>query len=192
MNKPKRRNFAVVSWRGLLLVSTTVLTFQLGITSNHDWIRYRRTTHEVEHTYQILVAVERLRNSVEDADTGQRGYLLTGEQRYLEPYSAALSRITASEVKLQQLAADDSLQQARLVALRQATETKLAELRQTIELRRTSGLAAALEVVHTDRGQQAMDEIRRIADRFQEDEHGMLGRSTEAETQAVRSRARGA
>ena len=189
--KLKRRNFAVMSWRGALLLLTTVLVFRLGITSNRDWIRYRESTHLVDHTYQVLVAAEGLRNSVEDAETGQRGYLLTGELRYLAPYSAALSRITASEVKLRQLMADNPQQQARLMVLNRATEAKLAELGQTIELRRTRGLAAALEVVRTDRGQRAMDEIQRIADTLQEEEHGMLERLSEGEAQAVRSRARG-
>jgi PAS domain S-box-containing protein len=180
-----------MSWRGALLLLTTVLVFRLGITSNRDWIRYRESTHLVDHTYQVLVAAEGLRNSVEDAETGQRGYLLTGELRYLAPYSAALSRITASEVKLRQLMADNPQQQARLMVLNRATEAKLAELGQTIELRRTRGLAAALEVVRTDRGQRAMDEIQRIADTLQEEEHGMLERLSEGEAQAVRSRARG-
>ena len=190
-NEPKRRNFAVMSWRGTLLVLATVLTFRLGINSNHDWLRYRESTHQLGHTYQILVATERLRNSVEEAETGQRGYLLTGELRYLAAYSAALSRITASEVRVRQLTADNPQQQARLAALIEATTAKRSELHQTIELRRTRGLAAALEIVHTDRGQQAMEEIQRIADSFQKDEQQTLERSAEAEAQAVRSRKRG-
>jgi PAS domain S-box-containing protein len=189
--KLKRRNLAVMSWRGALLVLTLGLTLRFGITSSHDWNQYRQSTHRVEHTYQVLVAAEGLRNSVEDAETGQRGYLLTGEPRYLAPYNAALSRITASEMKLRQLMADNAQQQARLVALNRATAIKLAELRETIELRRTLGFAAALEVVRTDRGQQAMDEIQRIADSLQEEGGRLLQRSSEAEAQAVRSRARG-
>jgi PAS domain S-box-containing protein len=190
-DKPRRRSIAVMSWRGALLLFTTVLAIQLGITANRDWKRYRESTHLVEHTHQILVAAERLRNSVEDAETSQRGYLLTGEQRHLALYSAALSRVTASEVKSRQLMAENLKQQPRLAALNQATAAKLAVMRETIELRRTRGLAAALEVVRTDRGQQAMDEIRRIADSFQEDEDRMLERSSAAEAQAVRSRSLG-
>ena len=89
---------------------TTVLTVRFGIISKRDWLQYRESTHLVEQTYQVLVAAERLRSSVDDAETGQRGYLLTGDQRYLAPYSAALSRITASEVKLRQLMADNPQQ----------------------------------------------------------------------------------
>jgi signal transduction histidine kinase len=148
----------------------------------------------VEHTYRVLAAVERFRNLIDDAETGQRGYLLTGDDRYLAPYSAALSSIDGSRAKLRDLMAGHPEQQARLAALDEATAAKLAELRQTIELRRTRGFPAALEVVRTDRGKQAMDEIRRIADKVLEEEHRILApqRLSEAEAQLARSMAWGA
>jgi PAS domain S-box-containing protein len=181
-----------MSWRGGLLVLVLGLTFRLSLTSNRDWIRYRESTHLVEHTYQVLVAAETLRSSIEDAESSQRGYLLTGEQRYLAPYNAALSSVIASQAKLRGLMAGNLAQQVRLAALDQVTAVKVAELRETIELRRARGLSAALEVVRTDRGQEAMDDIRRITSSLQEEEHLMLARrSSEAEAQVVRSRGRG-
>ena len=188
----RRRQIVGISWRGALLVFALGLTFWFGITSNRDWVRYRQSTHLIEHTYQVLAATESLRSSIEDAETGQRGYLLTGEQRYLAPYSEALSSIVVSQAKLQGLMTGNAQQQVRLAALDGATAVKLAELHQTIELRRTSGLAAALEVVRSGEGQQAMDDIRRITSALQEEEHRMLAqRSSEAEAQVVRSRGLG-
>jgi PAS domain S-box-containing protein len=152
-------------------------------------MRYRESTHLVEHTYQVLAAVENLRNLTQDAETGQRGYLLTGEERYLAPYSAALSNLNVSQAKLRGLLAGNPQQQARVMALNQATAAKLAELRQTIELRRMRGFEAALELVRTDLGKQAMDDIRRIADSLLDEEHRMLARRlSEAEAQVVLSR----
>jgi CHASE3 domain sensor protein len=90
-SKPKRRHFARISWRGALLVSILGLTFALGFNSNRDRRRYRESAHLVEHSYWVRAAVERFRNLIEDAETGQRGYLLTEDERYLAPYSAALS-----------------------------------------------------------------------------------------------------
>ena len=188
----RRRQIAGISWRGALLVLVLGLTFRLGFTSNRDWVRYRQSTHLIEHTYQVLAAAESLRSSIEDAETGQRGYLLTGEQRYLQPYSAALSSVVMSQAKLRGLMTRNAQQQVRLAALDEATAAKLAELRETIELRRTRGLEAALEVVRGDEGQQAMDDIRRITSSLQEEEHRMLAqRSSEAEAQVVRSRGLG-
>lgn len=181
---PKRRHFARMSWRGALLVSTLGLTLALGLTSNRDWERYRETTHLVEHNYQVMAAVEALRGSIEHAETSQRGYLLTGEQSYLTPYSAALSISVVSQAKLRRLMAGNPQQQARLAALDQATAAKVAEMRQTIELRGTREFAAAVY-----RGQQAMDDIQRIADSMQEEEHLTLARRlSEAEAQVARSR----
>ena len=151
----------MISWRGAVLVLTTVLTVRFGITSNRDWLQYRKTTHLVEHTYQVMAAVEMLRSSVEDAETSQRGYLITGDQQYLTPYRAALSGTALSQSKLRRLMAGNPQQQARLAILDQATATKLDELEQTIHLRNASGLAAAVL-----QGQQEMNRIRRIADSF--------------------------
>jgi PAS domain S-box-containing protein len=184
MQTPKPRHFARISWRGALLVLTIGLTVWLGFTSNRDWRRYRESTHLVEHNYQVMAAVEALRSSIEHAETSQRGYLLSEDQHYLTPYSAALSSIIVTQAKLRRLMTGNTQQQARLAALDQATAAKVAELRQTIELRSAPGLAAAVY-----RGQQAMDDIRRIADNLQEEEHRMLARRlSEAEAQVVRSR----
>jgi hypothetical protein len=84
---------------------TLGLAFSVWFASNHDWGRYREATHLAEHTYQVLAAVETLRSSIEDAETSQRGYLLTGEHRYLARYSVALSGIIGSHAKLRQLMA---------------------------------------------------------------------------------------
>ena len=177
-----------ISWRGALLVLVLGLTFRLAFTSNRDWVRYRESTHLIEHTYQVLAAAESLRSSIDYAETSQRGYLLTREQRYLVPYNAALSSTIVSQSKLRRLMAGNAQQQARLAALDQATATKVAELQQTLELKSTRELAAAIY-----RGQQAMDDIRQVADSLQEEEHRMLAkRSSEAEAQVVRSRGLGA
>src|SRR5438270_7283707 len=90
--KSKWRDLGGVSWRGALLALTLAVTLRIGFTSNRDWRRYRDSTHLIEHTYQVLIAAERLRNSIEHAETGQRGYLLTGEEGYLAPYRSAFSR----------------------------------------------------------------------------------------------------
>jgi PAS domain S-box-containing protein len=182
--KPKPRHFARISWRGALPLLTLGLTFGVWFTSNRDWGRYRETTHLVEHTYQVLAAVETLRTSIAHAETSQRGYLISGDKRYLMPYSAALSSTVGSQIKLRRLMAGNPQQQTTLAALDQATAAKVAELQQTLGLRDAPGLAVALYG-----GQQVMDDIRRIADSLQEDEHlTLVQRSSEAEAQVVRSR----
>jgi len=96
---------------------------------------------------------------LKDAETGQRGYLLTGDDAYLTPYRRA---VEMTDVYLQDLAASnaDSLSRTRLVVeIDRLSHQKLAELGETVELRRAGQLEEAIAVVRTDRGKSAMDEI---------------------------------
>ncbi len=97
---------------------------------------------------------------MQDAETGQRGFLLTGNEKYLDPYSEAINAIPKRFDEITQLTADSSIQQANIGALRKHVDAKLSELEQTIELRKTQGPEAALTVVNTDRGKMEMDAIR--------------------------------
>ncbi|KJV32489.1 response regulator [Luteibacter yeojuensis] len=99
-------------------------------------------------------------SSIQDAETGQRGYLLTGSDGYLEPYRTALAVIPARVEAIRAALRSDAGQQARLNELGARVTDKLDELRETIELRRTKGFDAALAVVASDRGKAAMDDIR--------------------------------
>jgi signal transduction histidine kinase/CheY-like chemotaxis protein/CHASE3 domain sensor protein len=117
-------------------------------------------SQKIIHSHNVIVAMDTLLSDVQDAETGQRGFLLTGNDKYLEPYNAALAAIPPQINDLAQLTSDNPTQQARIASLKPHVDAKLAELNQTIELRRTQGPAAALEVVNTDRGKIEMDAIR--------------------------------
>ncbi|MET0937097.1 MAG: response regulator, partial [Luteibacter sp.] len=102
--------------------------------------------------------------------TGQRGFLLTGNDRYLEPYRAALASIPARLASIRNATRDNPAQQQRLAELGVRLDDKLAELKETIALRRSEGLEAALQVVNSDRGKAAMDAIRSGLSTMQADE----------------------
>ncbi|RVT90564.1 response regulator [Sphingomonas crocodyli] len=123
---------------------------------------------KVVHSHEVIVALNALLSATQDAETGQRGFLLTGSERYLAPYEAARSRIEAQLSAISQLIGDNRNQQINLVQLRPHIDAKLAELRQTIDIRRENGPAAALAIVATDRGKIEMDAIR--------DQLGVMGR----------------
>jgi methyl-accepting chemotaxis protein len=105
-------------------------------------------------------AIREVRLLLVNAETGQRGFLLTGEARYLEPYEKALQGLNASLDTLHRNLSGDPEQRARLARIEPLMRDKLAELSETIRLRQQKGLEAALDVVRTDRGKQAMDHIR--------------------------------
>lgn len=116
----------------------------------------------VQHTSGVLGAIKDLDTAMNEAETGQRGYLLTGREDYLRPYEAALGRITLLESNLSRLTADNLVQQDRLKVLAPLVQSKLQELAQTIELRRDVSLAAALRLVETDTGRVLMDRIKSV------------------------------
>jgi len=84
---------------------------------------------------EALTALEDVLSTVKDAETGQRGYLLTGKDSYLDPYNAAVQEIGPRFDALRRLIIDNAGQQDRLGALKQRIDAKLAELKQTIDLR---------------------------------------------------------
>ena len=134
-----------------------------GVLSYLDFLNYRKIEAGLRNTYKVLKTNQELINLVTDAETGQRGYLLTKASRYLEPYRTAIKRLDPEIKQLRQLTADNPSQQQRVDALKPLLVAKLAELQQTIDLRSTS-LEVALQVVNTDRGQQLMQQIRKLSE----------------------------
>ena len=144
----------------MLGLAALLLLLMAGVSYEH-WTHYRRANHHAAQTEDLLEAVERLLTTLLDAETGQRGFLLTGDERYLEPYTHAIQSVDSQVLQLThalapfQGAGDEGTPLPRLM------EHTLAELRETIALSRTHGLSAALEVVRTGQGKRAMDEVRR-------------------------------
>jgi CHASE3 domain sensor protein len=125
-------------------------------TSYRNTLKLVENEHWVSHTHRVLTELEATLSTLKDAETGQRGYLLTGEERYLEPYYSARARINQQVVGLQQLTADNKRQQQRLRDLKIAIDSKLADLEGTLNLRRQQNLAAAVRQIKTGRGKQIM------------------------------------
>jgi PAS domain S-box-containing protein len=101
-----------------------------------------------------------LMSALKDAETGQRGFLLTGEEQYLEPYHHALSDAPGMLRPVESLLAIEPDQAARLKAVQPLIASKLTELKDTIDLRRRDRSAEALAIVRQGRGKALMDEIR--------------------------------
>ncbi len=120
----------------------------------------RENTEAIVHSHEVITTLDELLSSTQDAETGQRGFLLTNNERYLDPYNTALDTIPAKIQEIGELTSDNPAQVRRLPALKQHVDAKLAELKQTIDLRRTQGLEAALAVVNSDRGKVATDAVR--------------------------------
>ncbi len=143
-------------------------------------IAYRGTNELVDsadwvtHTHQVKEGLAQVLSTLKDAETGQRGFVLTGAERYLEPYQAALQEIDRHFQRVRELTADSPAQQNRLVTLQSLSANKLAELAETVALRRDHGEHAAVQVVLTDKGKNIMDEIRKLVVAMDNEESELL------------------
>jgi methyl-accepting chemotaxis protein len=138
----------------------------------------------VAHTHQVKEALTAVRSSLVNAETGQRGFVLTGADRYLEPYYSGSREVDGNIARLRELTSDNPNQQRRIDQLQQLAAAKLSELAETIELRRQKGMQAALDVVLTDRGRNAMEEIRKVVTSMDDEESDLL-RQRDRETRAT-------
>ncbi|HEX4134437.1 MAG TPA: CHASE3 domain-containing protein [Bryobacteraceae bacterium] len=150
------------------------------------------TAQAVDQTRQVLETLEAVLSTMKDAETGQRGYLLTGEDSYLTPFNSAESAITGQVRTLRELTRDNPDQQRRvekLDPLISGKDGKFAELSKTIELRkdRTRGLDAALEVVRAGKGKNLMDDIRHVVDEMKAEANGRLKKRSEDAAASARN-----
>ena len=143
------------------------------------------------HSHQVIVAVGDLLSAAQDAETGQRGFLLTGDEKYLEPYNAAQTSLPAKIDEVAEMIRDNPTQQAKFALLKSQIRAKMAELQETIDLRRSKGATAALDIVATDRGKAAMDAIRRQLSAMDQEEDRLraerIAEMADAYRSAVRS-----
>ncbi|MEP0872955.1 CHASE3 domain-containing protein [Leptolyngbya sp. FACHB-17] len=134
----------------------------------------RDSSQWVSHTNEVLAKAESVLSEVKDAETGQRGFLLTQKTRYLQPYYDSVRQASRELQDLQSLTRDNPRQQARIQQLQPLISAKFLELKQTVDLNRAQGLTAALAVVQTDQGQALMDQIRAVTHSIQQEEIALL------------------
>src|SRR5690349_12641223 len=97
----------------------------------------------VAHTHRVLQQIESIRSLIGEAETGERGFLLTGDRRYLEPYQEAVERLAPEVDILRDLTTDNLSQQRRVAGLKPLVDSRLRQLQRGISERSRSGLPAA-------------------------------------------------
>ncbi len=131
-------------------------------------VSYRSTTGLIEdstrvgHTHELIEELERVLSKIQDAETGERGYVITGREYYLKPYRESLVSIEHDVADLKEFLSDNREQKERLGRLELLIAERLSMVRETIELRRRAGFEAAQQMVLTDRAQKVMDELRQL------------------------------
>jgi methyl-accepting chemotaxis protein len=137
----------------LVLLAVALVSFQGA----------RQLTETTEHLVESRSqgrAIRNMRALMADAETSERGFLLTGEERYLQPYERAVQELNADLATLRQNLGDEPEQLARLARLEPLIQERLAELDQIIRIRREQGLPAAVTRLQQVQGKQLMERIR--------------------------------
>jgi PAS domain S-box-containing protein len=153
---------------GLLLVTNAVVTkHRIDVQANNaEWLL---------HSRQVLIAMGEAESTLIDAETGQRGYLFTGEVAYLAPYNRAVNEIGPRIDDLARMTADNPRQQANIAQLRTLAREKMDEMAQTVNLYRSGKPDQAKQVVLSDRGLLMMDRLRLLFAQMRQEETRLDG-----------------
>jgi methyl-accepting chemotaxis protein len=166
-----------------------VLLVGVGVVAYQSITALARTSYAVTHTHVVLEHLTNVLSVLKDAETGQRGFVITGDEAYLEPYRAAVEALPTTLADLRDLLSGDVSQEKHLDELEPLTSQKMAELKRTVELRRNDGVDAATAVVRGGEGKGAMDQIRRIVEQMERGERDVLReRAEEVDASATGAR----
>jgi PAS domain S-box-containing protein len=150
-----------------------------------------REVHEaggaVAHSQAVRGGLEALLATLADAETGARGFVITGAPEYLEPYERARTAIAAQVASLRVLFADNVDQIADLDRLSAKADRTFEQLADAVRRRRESGFAAAQAEVADQVGRRSMDETRVIVARMEAREDALLAERTAKTATSYRS-----
>ncbi|WMD22294.1 response regulator [Achromobacter seleniivolatilans] len=134
----------------------------------------------VDRTTETLRQLSLFNSAVKDAELGQRGYLLTGDITYLQPYLRSLGLIDQRLAAVKEAVSNDSAQRRIVNDIEGITRQKLQELQDTVELRKAGNVEGAMAVVRTDAGKDAMDRLRDLVADLYTRQMGELAEGKEA------------
>jgi CHASE3 domain sensor protein len=156
-----------------------VLLMAIGTVAYASISKLTRTSQWVTHTHEVLEHIAGVLSSLKDAETGQRGFVITGDEAFLEPYHTGSGELPNVLKGLRKLTEDNPHQQQRLDALEPLVAAKLAELKQTVDLRRSGNLDETVKIVRGGEGKRVMDDVRRLLDEMEGEERALLQQRAE-------------
>ena len=148
-------------------------------------VSYRSTTQLIEasdlrqHTYEVLSRIAEMELLSADMQNGLRGYVITGEEKYLEPHQAGLEKIDKILQETRKLTEDNPREQRRLDALEPLVKSRIDFAKETIDAIRTRGEAAGVQLIRTGKGRALTSEIRKVIDEMEREENDLLKQRAE-------------
>jgi PAS domain S-box-containing protein len=166
----------------LTLLAVGVISYRSGIVSSESdqW---------VHHTHDVLGKLQDLLFASEKITSSCRGYVLTGEEAYLESYRASKASAEQSESNIRSLTADNPRQQQTLLDFDQRAAERIKQVEMLIRLRRSSGMAAAAQAMQGEAGQLGMDDFPIISKMRDEELRLLAIRDADAERRTRQTKA---
>jgi PAS domain S-box-containing protein len=155
----------------LIAIAAIAMVTRVSYSALKDTVSSARC---VTGTLEVSAHLQAILSTMQDAETGQRGFVLTGNENYTRPYVIAKARLPAELATAHALVAGDPEQRRRLYALEKLCADKMAELERTIELRRQGDAAGALTIIRTNRGNELMERIRTAVAQMAAEERRIL------------------
>lgn len=155
-------------------ISAALLLAAVGLSVYKSFGEMERQKGWVDHTYQVIGAVSDVLSGMKDVQSSQRGFLITGDEGYLDPYNDALPDVKARMVDLKRLVADNPEQAARFQALSEHIDKRMEIAANVLKTYRQNGQQAAFALVKDGSGKKEMDHIRDICGDMIGDEQTLL------------------
>jgi signal transduction histidine kinase/DNA-binding response OmpR family regulator len=156
------------------LSAVVLLMIALGALSYDSAEQLKNARNKVEHTYQVLLGLETFVSTLKDAETGQRGYLLTGRPVYLTPFHSARAQISKEVQVFRGLVHDNPEQMARFDQLYELAQQKIEMIETSIDLKAANKTKDVAALIDSERGRELMDRIRSIVDEMRQVENKLL------------------
>ena len=165
-----------------LVTQAPVLVAVLGIALlNWTYSRNLSETREaVAHSLRVNDAIGAVLSQVQDIELGQRGYLLTRDAQYLEPYERSRVAVGDTVAGLRNLVSDNAVQTAHIAQMEALVRDKLEEIDSTLQMTQTGRTADAIAEVKSNRGKVIMDTLRSLIGDMRQAERLLLESRSEA------------
>jgi PAS domain S-box-containing protein len=175
--------------RRVLALVPAVLVLLVGALAYDQAGNVIADVQEVGRSHSVIEGSEALLVRAVDAETGQRAYLLTGQETFLEPYRGARADIDRSLDSLRLLTRGEPAQQARLTTIARVVPERFALLDSGINLRRRGAITEAASADRLMAGKKKMDQLRSLVADLSAHEQGLLAQGRRAEDEGLREAA---
>jgi methyl-accepting chemotaxis protein len=167
---------SLLSFALLIIIGVVALRCIAKLADDSEW---------VTHTHLVLERIGTVGGDLKDAQRGQRGYLLTGDEDFLEPYTRSSTEIFQTVQELRRLTEDNPHQQKRLDSLDDLNKNIMEELRRGVELRKAGDSNDVARLVHAGADRRVFGDITRLLGDMADEENSLLAQRAAEQTSAI-------